>query len=546
MCHDYRNPSDLRIWDQTLSIHIRHRPHRKYETSTSIDLGPLSQNPHSQELCSALPCSNYRPGSDSHDRPSALLSGAGFLHFTPERQNYALYIHNPSVSISCNDVERRYFDSFLRILAIDFSGYFETPFWTKLIPRECHNEPIVMHATIALSALYKSSEAMFDPPNRELANLQGEHLSNALMQYNRAICLLRRGLSREDFSISVRLALIACVLFGCFESFYGNLEIAVQHISSGLGILKDFQNNKTRMCRQKGRNLGHVEPELRQALERLKLQTSSIVTMKPTCYYPFDDQDSRKVIDSIPSLFTTVDEAFPFGIDIATRCLLHLRRSAMLQESQAFTNLLASEQADLGTALAQWHVAFRPIFLEANQNLTKRSQLGVLQLHTCITAFIVVVSMSTSREEVMFDKFTGRFQEIVSLCGRILEKEQELRVLSGLKMQFGLGLIMPLFYTSTRCRDRTVRQNAIALLNKWPCRNGLWDSWQAARVAEWIARLEDEGRDANGLVSEEWRVRMHSLDISLQGHEIHVECVQGSGQRPSRIRKAKFSRDSSC
>ena len=54
-----------------------------------------------------------------------------------------------------------------------------------------------------------------------------------------------------------------------------------------------------------------------------------------------------------------------------------------------------------------------------------------------------------------------------------------------------MGLTVSLFYTATRCRDASVRREIIAILRKWPCMDGIWDSLQAANVAEWTFSIEE-------------------------------------------------------
>ena len=541
VCFDYRNPSELRFCDQTVSVHVRSRQYHHRQESAGHDvrvvLPPSSNhsNPGFNDGVSA-PGQPLRLHNRDRLRKSGGTGGASPL----------LQIGILSGSIPYDEGERRYFDLFLDSLALDFCGYFETPFWTELIPRECHSEPVVRHATLALSALYKSSSAEFTAPEMHSASEQREHLNVALVQYNRSVRLLREGLSRRESTVSVRLALIACVLFGCFESFYGNLETAVRHISSGLSILEHSRGAKARRQRATFQHCGGIESELIQALERLKLQTISIAAMMPTCEDPFANQEGGIAVEKIPDVFATVDEAFPLGITLAVRCLLHLRRCANSapEESQSTASLIVSEQAGLSDALEQWNISFHPILSDASRSLTKQSQLGILQLHICITTFVIVVSASTYTEEIIFDKFTGHFREIVALSRRVLEKDQEFRVLRGLKTQFGMGLVLPLFYTSTRCRDPTVRREAITLLDSWPCRNGIWDSWQAARVAEWVASLEEEGCNANGFIPEARRIRLNTLAVCMQHNTISVECMQASVEGEVKARTAKFSRQS--
>jgi hypothetical protein len=151
-----------------------------------------------------------------------------------------------------------------------------------------------------------------------------------------------------------------------------------------------------------------------------------------------------------------------------------------------------------------------------------------------------MISTSISKEEIVFDDFTERFQQITFFSRRILQKHQEIRESGGLRAECGIGLTMTLFYTATRCRDFSVRREAIAILREWPCSDGIWDSLRVAKVAEWIVSIEEEGCGSARIIPEECRVRMNCLKITLQHDGITVECMQGSLDGVLEPRKADY------
>jgi hypothetical protein len=139
-----------------------------------------------------------------------------------------------------------------------------------------------------------------------------------------------------------------------------------------------------------------------------------------------------------------------------------------------------------------------------------------------------MIATSMSNTEVVFDSFTAEFQRITHFARHLLRKDQEVRESVGPKLQYGMGLIMALFYTASRCRDVSVRREAIAILREWPCTNGIWHSLQAAKVAEWIASIEEECCGGLEFIPEDCRVKLQSLKVSLQNGVIAVECMQDS------------------
>lgn len=60
----------------------------------------------------------------------------------------------------------------------------------------------------------------------------------------------------------------------------------------------------------------------------------------------------------------------------------------------------------------------------------------------------------------------------------------------------------PLFFVATKCRDRTVRRQAILLLALPPWREGVFDSACVYKMAVCIMNVEEEGILEGNIVSE--------------------------------------------
>jgi hypothetical protein len=105
-----------------------------------------------------------------------------------------------------------------------------------------------------------------------------------------------------------------------------------------------------------------------------------------------------------------------------------------------------------------------------------------------------------------------------------------------MKAQFGLGVIMSIYIVATRCREPSIRRDAIAALREWPSKNGIWDSLHIAQVAEWIMGIEEKMACGEDPIPEEARVRMSSLKMITKREGIDVECLQGYvDQRVQRV-----------
>lgn len=426
---------------------------------------------------------------------------------------------SPSLSLAQNESERRYFDLFHEELAFDLSGRFNTPFWSRLVPQYCHHEPAIKHAVFALCALYKSTLS-----SRTHTVKLDEHFKFALLHQRQAINSLRIALSDEHPQL--RLALVASLLFGCFESFHGNWETATQQIYSGLSILKQLKSNKTM---EEGATLANTEDlEIGLTLDRLKLQILSFLAVNPMCEHPSIDPEDDKFFGDIPNHFATLNEAFFVATNMAILILRHSRSSARLRGMKGAQESMAREQQYLTRLVDKWNLAYQHLFANACQNTSDRDSLGVLQLRICIWKCEIMIATSLSDTETIFDNYTSQFRDITHFARHVLEHDQLIRQFVGPRVQYGMGLIMALFYTATRCRDSSIRIEAIAVLREWPSINGIWHSLQAAKVAEWIIEIEEKSCQGHSYIHEKHRVRMGSLKVAMQKSVITVECIQPS------------------
>ncbi|MCJ1419896.1 hypothetical protein MMC32_006252 [Xylographa parallela] len=435
----------------------------------------------------------------------------------PIRSRPLQLIASPSDPFLYNEVEGRYYRLFHEKLAFDLSGYFEAPFWTRLIPQQCHHEPAIKDAIFALSALYKSAISS----KTTTVNLNDEHVEFALVKQSHAISSLRKTLSGGQ--PQMRLALVGSLLFSCFESFHGNWETATQQVYSGLNILKRLSEDERRNATI---GLADIGLEVDLTFRRLEMQILSFLAMNPMLEHPFNDMNVEEIKLDMPSQFTSFNEAFTAATNLAVSILRHSRASARCGDDSGSRDLIEQQQQCLQGQMDQWNKAYEPVFLKVCQNPVGREYLGALQLRICMWKCEIMIATSMFNTEVVFNSFTAQFQRITHFARHLLRKDQEVRESVGPRLQYGMGLIMALFYTATRCRDVSVRREAIAILREWPCTNGIWHSLQAAKVAEWIASIEEKCCGRPEFVPEDCRVKLQSLKVSLQKGVIAVKCMQ--------------------
>jgi hypothetical protein len=151
-----------------------------------------------------------------------------------------------------------------------------------MVLQESHSEPAIRHAVVAVGALHKTMvEYLKSSGEDDSGPIQKAHHDFALRQFHKAICQIRERLSGGN--VRLRLALISCLLFVCFESFHGDLDSAMAQVSSGLNLLRDWYSRKQkRLFIQPGIQTpddDSIEAEFLQMFARLEYQARSHVLM---------------------------------------------------------------------------------------------------------------------------------------------------------------------------------------------------------------------------------------------------------------------------
>ncbi|KAG5744531.1 hypothetical protein H9Q70_012760 [Fusarium xylarioides] len=263
--------------------------------------------------------------------------------------------------------------------------------------------------------------------------------------------------------------------------------------------------------------------------------------MTPMMEHP-NDLDFEEVVLDLPDQFTTFNEAFTAVTKLAVSILRHAKISAQCEDdSGRHRDFLARQKQHLQGLMEQWAKAYEPMFLEACQNAVGREYLGVLQVRICTWKCEILIATSKSDTKVVYDDFTAQFQRMTHFARYVLQKDQELRDSDGPRLHYGMGLILALFFTATRCRNFFVRREAIDILREWPCTNGIWHSLQAAKVAKWMVSIKEERYSGLEFVPAECRVKLQSLRVALKKGVIAVECMQPFADGTLEPRKANLT-----
>lgn len=203
-------------------------PNRSSLKRNSRAKSPASSQADTDRSPSATPsqCSEY-PSSEGETIPESMYDG------------------NPIDS----HWEEQYFEEWL-VLAEHLGGsWFPTNLFGDVIPQLSIAQPAIRYAAIAVGALARavspktattlaSRQPSSGPPHEAESR---QHYNNAVTYHGHALRLVRVGLQGDVSSdYALRVAVISCLLFACFEALHGSTDEALNHISHGLTIIDQF------------------------------------------------------------------------------------------------------------------------------------------------------------------------------------------------------------------------------------------------------------------------------------------------------------------
>lgn len=428
-----------------------------------------------------------------------------------------------------NGQECRSFDHFRLMTAPKCGLFFGSDFWSRRVLQMSHSDAAIWHAVLALGALLLEEESAD-------YSIKNKQRGCAFESYNKAIAHTSQLLSRSGRD-NFEKGLVACILFTCYENLLGHYPLAQMHLQSGLRILSDGDGKTPRpseIYRQE------VPDDILHIFSRLDFQAMTL--SESSSPYPYVNSFRRiREPGSIPLQFGSLAEAQHHLIE-------HTKWIFLLGEIMGATQRLDPQEFLLrkfrsDDRLSRWSTAFDYLLdrfrREGSWTDEKQHTSKLLQIyHAQIVALSDPAFLGC---ELPYDRYCSQFESMLDLLESLIPVTSSAHAIEGPLSKplcsFEMGVVLPLYMIGTKCRDPRLRRRAIALLYSVNRREGLWDSWGAARVAETIMKIEEEGlgdvQRADQIGSDR-RVSEVCVWINIERREIRLSC------------KIKFPRDRSC
>jgi hypothetical protein len=165
---------------------------------------------------------------------------------------------------------------FVRHSAPQLAGYFDSPFWQRMLLQSGRHSPAVKHAIAAIGTLH---EKLLIGADEQDATSQRK-TRFALEQCNQSIQHLTKPVDGAT-SPDLRLMLTTCVLFTCFEAMQGHCEQAIAHARQGYVLLRQYATDPESDKRETGAFAVELS-QLCLIMQRLQTQSKGLMAKNYT------------------------------------------------------------------------------------------------------------------------------------------------------------------------------------------------------------------------------------------------------------------------
>lgn len=409
----------------------------------------------------------------------------------------ALVARQPGYELHLRHDEMPYFNLFRVQTASQLSGYFNSNFWTHRVLQECHFEPAIRHAVVAMGALYKTLEMSTEKPqwrqNQHLGladnnitmvatnfSLAIAHWQVAVKQYSEA-CNAIMSIAGSGIR-HYRTRLMAIILLACFDSFIGDHKQGIVQIQTGLGIVDKYHASRAESSSPAQQDV--LEDDLVMLFTRLAIQAKSYdmafhfpmpyvirlssPSSSSSSQHPSSPGSDSSSASPSPSSgpFVSLVEA-RLASDKLSESLLKFIEALQLAKSDPSYVLPASWKKygmGLKDKLSAWSDAFEPLFqsrMDPGTTHVERSGISALKMFQ-VNANILFLMMFCDTE-VQFDAFMPHFKTIVDLGWEVVAQDERRAALG---LTSGGFLRESPRYVPTISPDTFARNNSTRIKNK--------------------------------------------------------------------------------
>ena len=427
--------------------------------------------------------------------------------------------------------EKRIFHRFQVRTVPAFTGGSEARFWQSLVLKVGQEEPVVRNAIIALGSLHEDYQIRGGKYDSQL--VKDESYREVTILYGKALRQLNEQLNKPT-KTNAKLAIICSILFACFEVLRRNNMAAVVHYQQGMRQLMRQMNLP------EADNAAVAEYEASYSYKFRTIPQNELDDLMRV-FARYDVQACTFSKDTAERVSMEVPQEFPIEftleqvrnhLDNLLICVYQLVKSDL--KMYRYWNKAdvpvqwQLRKQDAVKTFQDWLNAIEAFFDKTQVTLSPYDNKTLLGLRLQIKIALIMLKMSIDcKPETNYDLFISDFEYIVSRAEQLFQSlavidAKPLDVENTNEFTMELGLVHPLFFVATKCRDWNLRRRAVAQLRK-AGKEGVWEGPIMAILAQKIMKLEEQGVTRGTLVPE--RNRFHDIkkNVDYDGRQILFE-----------------------
>lgn len=365
------------------------------------------------------------------------------------------------------------------------SRFSDTTLWTHLVLQQSQHQPVIRHALVALSSLY-----------RDYLQVGSQQLKMS-PQHIQLIARSHRQLSTHLFfqDASPGTALICSIIFYVFECLVGNTQQAIWHLNQGLALLQRLGNNIPGVQA----DFDGINKQLRAVFKRLDIHASLFIMERAPVLDLVSPEQLSGQAHVVPEHFNSLSEAEETLLAMQSWTLRHLYFYIGFKgvpQDQLPPRAL-SERLQIKSELRRLEIAITDFATGVNAHSftpVQRQQLTLIEIQARTFYGVVlenIILYTDSEVASRFNLAIDQITQVLSTNGR----EDD----SGLHRDFTLSsnIIALLYFVCMKTHDRRVLNRALSLMQGHlaSARDGLWDSRMAVTIIKAVQEksVQDDG-----------------------------------------------------
>ncbi|KAH8660134.1 hypothetical protein BX600DRAFT_467289 [Xylariales sp. PMI_506] len=401
------------------------------------------------------------------------------------------------------------FELFRSQTVLELSGIRSKGFWRYSVLPACYLEPAILHSALALASAMRWHR---DPRHRTGPDANTHIPLEIVKEYNKAIRFLKKNIDAHDNTASLRVALIACVLFIALEIRAGRLIKAAMHMNEGMKLLRKYLHSPTpaatAVFKHSSLNLPPIphtiEDELVAVFVDLDLQVSCLTGEKPQLNL-IADGSLRDICQplqymAMPLFLPTApaigsnEQAKQIITFITNKCLdfnsQKLRQKLETDYCTLRNEVRETYRNQILNSLRIWRDSYDRYYSTVDEaerldQSWQRQSASMLVQHAWLSTMLPFDNFES--DETQFDEHLNHFGSIVDLASLIVPENKV--CVSRFSLEF--GMVAPLWWTAMKCRHPRIRHKALQLL-KNAGQDGIWDAILLSQLAGEAIQMEEE------------------------------------------------------